>query len=180
MARTRIGLIGVVAGTLVMTAVPASGGTRAAAAEPPAPAATCTNAGTRAQVYDTDLGGMSHRAIMIALTNTSMLSCDVRGYPALRMLDAGHHAITPQSVRNGATYFSGDPGVRRIRLSPGEGVSALLVWGNLDGATTARPSFLEVGVPGTGISQVVAWSPDAVANGDLNVTALARHIPIEH
>lgn len=52
--------------------------------------------------------------------------------------------------------------------------------GNLDDGTTAHPSHLQIGVPGTDISQTVAWAPEAVANGDLNVTAFARHIPIDH
>jgi len=175
-----MGPAGASAAAVALAAALAVAGARGATAEPLPPAPACTNAGTQAAVYATELGGMSHRAIMITLTNTSTLSCEVGGYPRPQMLDAGHRLILPQSVRNGPTYFSDDPGVHTIRLSPGDRVSALLVWGDLDGATTAKPSYLAIGVPGTDISHSVPWTPDAVANGDLNVTALARHIPIDH
>jgi len=68
----------------------------------PAPARACSSSQLRAAVAS-DSGAMLHRDITITLTNSGRSACVIDGYPAIRLLDAQHHAsVAAESFLGGA------------------------------------------------------------------------------
>jgi len=112
---------------------------------------------------------------ILTLTSDSQQSCSLDGYPGLGLQDASRQALTSH-VHWGSTVFAPDPGRRLIVLSPGETLSASISFGY----TSKYPLhavYLEVTPPGAYRHLVIAI-PDGTgngSNGDLYVTALARH-----
>jgi hypothetical protein len=69
------------------------------------------------------LGALGHRAWDLALRNAGSVTCTLRGYPTVRLLNRGHRVITRVRVRH-APGFS-EP---TIVLSPGGRVFFTLLW----------------------------------------------------
>ncbi len=105
-----------------------------ASAAPPASAAphalitrvTCLSSQLRAVVVS-DQGGMMHRELHIRLTNKGRVPCAIDGYPAIRLLDAGHQAqLTAESFSGTPHPFSLAPGASAsfgLRIATGNGVA---------------------------------------------------------
>jgi|SRR5919198_1481749 hypothetical protein len=142
-------------------------------------AASCTISEMEARTYDAGLLGLGHEGLMLTLTNTSTHTCQVTGYPGLRMEDSAHRVL-PTSVRAGATYFNDDPGPSVVELSPGERAGAVVAWGNPPGGADVEPVYLRVSLAGAaGAFLRIPFQPGNVTNGRLDVTALAAHTPLQ-
>lgn len=141
-------------------------------------ATSCTISNLQARMYDAGLLGLGNEGRMLTLTNTSTHTCQVTGYPGLRMEDSAHQAL-PTSVRQGPTYFNDDPGPSIVELSPGERASAVVAWGTPVGNADVTPAYLRVSLATAPDAFVrVAFQPVNVTNGNLTVTALAAHTPL--
>jgi Protein of unknown function (DUF4232) len=170
-----VGTLSAVAVT-VAAAATASAGT---AQRHRAAAASCTISDMQAQMYDAGLLGLGNEGLMLTLTNTTTRTCQVTGYPGLRMEDSAHQVL-PTSVREGSTFFNDDPGPSVVELSPGERASAVVAWGNPPGGADVQPAFLRISLADSAGAFVrVPFEQLNVTNGRLNVTALAAHTPLQ-
>jgi len=169
----------------------AAGGAAAVSASQAAaagPARTTAADGTAPRCYTQNLAaglhgfqaGLGNRGFIVTLTNTGSTSCSLSGYPGLGLQDARHRAL-PSHTSRGGTYFDPDPGRSLIVLSPGETVSADLAYAAADGlaAHTVTATYLEVTPPGASLHRTVRipGAPVFIEDGNLHVTAVARHTP---
>lgn len=174
---------------LAATAVLAAGGGTAALAGTAGSAAAATAAVPRCLegsvatgLYGYETGnydGKGQGGFILTLTNTGGGACSVNGYSGLGLQNARHRVVRSRT-HWGPTYFASDPGPHLIVLSPGETASASIgfVYG---GRRKAHASYLEVTPPGA-YDHAVITIPDGVgtiSNGDLYVTAMARHTPFQ-
>jgi hypothetical protein len=115
----------------------------------------------------------------VTLTNVSGDSCLVDGYPRLELRDAAGRPLYTRT-RRGPTYFDRDPGRHLIVLSPGETASADIGFGVAgDPSNSVLATYLEGTPPGAHHHFVLRIPGGAtlVFEGQLDVTALARHTP---
>jgi hypothetical protein len=95
-------------------------------------------------------------------------------------MEDSQHQVLPTNVTDGSTFITPDPGVSDVDLSPGERASAFVGWGTPTGTSDVTPSYLRVSLPGgTGYLRA-PFQPTNVTNGQLGVTALARHTPVPY
>ena len=86
----------------------------------------CTRAGTSVAIGAVD-AALGHRAFGIELRNCSREPVVVRGYPAVRVLDAQRGPLSVR-VERGSSYMGRDPGPKRITLAPGKRLVSLMSW----------------------------------------------------
>jgi hypothetical protein len=125
------------------------------------------------------VGAGGHTGFFLTLTNTSNDPCIVDGYTGLGLQNAAHHVL-PSTTYWGSTYFDHDPGPRRIVLSPGETASADLAFDYGGGPPSdVVATYLEVTPPNDTQYLTVRFprAPQYISQGDLEVTAMARHTP---
>jgi Protein of unknown function (DUF4232) len=157
-------------------------GNAAAAATAAAPAPRCQENSLATGLYGYETGnydGNGQGGFILTLTNIGGGTCSVKGYPGLGLQNARHDVVRSRT-HWGSTYFAADPGRHLIALSPGETASASIgfVYG---GRRKADASYLEV-TPPNGYDHAVIVIPDGVgkiSNGNLYVTAMARHTPFQ-
>jgi hypothetical protein len=77
---------------------------------------------------------MLHRDITITLTNSGRSACVIDGYPAIRLLDAQHHASVA------AESFSGDP-PHAFTLAPGKHATFSILVATTNGVVPAYPTM---------------------------------------
>jgi hypothetical protein len=165
-------------GAAVAVALTATAAGAGAARRDFAQAPSCAISEMQAQMYDAGLLALGNHGLMLTLTNVSTHTCQVNGYPSLRMEDSAHRVLRTD-VHEGATYFNDDPGPRVVELSPGERASAVLAWGAPDGVSDVRPAYLRIYLAeGATDFLRVAFQPGNVTNAKLTVTALAAHTPL--
>jgi hypothetical protein len=164
------------------TALAAGGGTVALAGTAGSAAAVprCRAGSLATGLYGYETGnydGKGQGGFILTLTNTSGGACSVNGYTGLGLQNARHRAVRSRT-HWGPTYFAPDPGRHLIVLSPGETASASIgfVYGS---RRTVRASYLEI-TPPNAYDHAMVSIPDGVgtiSNGNLYVTAMARHTP---
>ena len=169
------------AGTLSAVALTVAAGATASASTAQrhrVDAASCTISDMQARMYDAGLLGLGNQGLMLTLTNNATHTCQVTGYPVLRMEDSAHRVL-PTSVRQGPTFFNEDPGPSVVELSPGERASAVVAWGTPPGGTDVQPAYLRVSLTDSaGAFLRGPFQQTNVTSGRLSVTALAAHTPL--
>lgn len=133
-------------------------------ASPSAPAPTCSAAGTRLTAGEVD-GAMGLRAMGVDLVNCGEGTVVLDGYPAARLFDKDHDALTVR-VDDGVGAVTHLPPWElpptKVTLGPGESATSLVVWRNLtefapDGPVNA--AFLDLApVPGGAFEPVAMTS----------------------
>ena len=169
------GMLSAVALTVAASATASAGTTQRHRVD----AVSCTISDMQARMYDAGLLGLGHQGLMLTLTNTATHTCQVTGYPGLRMEDSAHRVL-PTSVHQGSTFFNDDPGPSVVELSPGERASAVVAWGNPPGGVDVQPAYLRISLADSaGAFLRVPFQQMNVTNGQLHVTALAAHTPLQ-
>jgi len=102
----------------------------------------------------------------------------VRGYPGLGLEDSGHRTLR-SSVRWGDTYYAQDPGKKTLTLKNNQSVEAVVSWTHANAGTSGarHVNYLQVTPPANTAHktpELRTW----VDNGRLEVTALARRVPV--
>ena len=109
-------------------------GATAASAQAAAP--RCSAGQLAGKVRQTS-GAAGTTAVAIAIRNISPASCSVRGFPALKLRNAGGQL--PTLVRHGGLAILERP-VRTVTLDPGERASLLVAFSNVpQGGETSCP-----------------------------------------
>ncbi|WP_329246048.1 DUF4232 domain-containing protein [Actinoallomurus sp. NBC_01490] len=172
----------VVAGALASAALTATGSaaaTRGTAPQAATDVPACETSHTQVNLHESGFAAAGNTGLVLTLTNASDHTCRVDGYPGLVMEDSQHRAL-PTNVTEGSTYITPDPGTTDIDLAPGERASAFVGWSTPEGTSDVTPSYLRVSLPGgTGYLRA-PFQPANVTNGNLGVTALARHTPVPY
>ncbi|WP_037852503.1 DUF4232 domain-containing protein [Streptomyces sp. NRRL S-340] len=106
------------------------------AAEAPAGTGPCPTPGVRVYADDGD-AAMGLRVVGLHLANCGTRAYRLDGYPAVRLLDERHTAVTGVRILHGgasiATGTGADAAPRPLVLEPGESARAALVWRNTTG-----------------------------------------------
>jgi hypothetical protein len=139
---------------------------------------TCSPAALRTTFGRHLTGGMNHAGVVLRFRNLGGATCALRGYPGLGLEDARHHAL-PTHTHRGDTWYAADPGTRTLFLKDGEAAEAVVAWTHVNTGTpdAVHASYLEITPPAATTHRTSAF-PEWVDNGDLHVTALARHIHV--
>ncbi|SDF94035.1 DUF4232 domain-containing protein [Streptomyces griseoaurantiacus] len=152
----------------------ADGGATSGTASTP----TCSPAALKTTFGRHLTGGMNHAGVVLTFRNLSGTTCALRGFPGVGLEDAAHRAL-PTHTHRGDTWYAGDPGTKTLLLKDGEAAEAILAWTHVDAGTSeaVHASYLEITPPAATTHRTLAF-PEWVDNGDLHVTALARHIDV--
>ncbi|MDQ0785070.1 DUF4232 domain-containing protein [Streptomyces sp. B3I8] len=139
---------------------------------------TCSAAALKTTLGRNLTGGMNHEGVVLTFRNLSGTTCALRGFPGLGLEDAAHRVL-PTHTHRGDTWYAGDPGTRTLRLKDGEAAEAVVAWTHVNAGTSdaVHASYLEITPPAATTHRTLAF-PEWVDNGDLHVTALARHIDV--
>jgi hypothetical protein len=156
------------------TARAADGGSAGGTASVP----TCSPAALKTTFGRHLTGGMNHAGVVLSFRNLSGTTCALRGFPGLGLEDGAHRAL-PTHTHWGDTWYAADPGTRTLLLKDGEAAEAVLAWTHVNAGTpeAVHASYLEITPPAATTHRTLAF-PEWVDNGDLHVTALARHIDV--
>jgi uncharacterized protein DUF4232 len=150
--------------------VPASAAARSAAV------AACTTSDLRISVaLSLRSDDKLHTGLTLQLTNSSRQTCALDGYPGLRLLDSRRQVLHTVTHR-GSTWYADDPGRKLVDLAPGQAAQTGLGWTHADSRAVSA-SYLEVTPPGSTTHLTVSFR-QLVDGGDLDVTALARTVPL--
>jgi hypothetical protein len=139
---------------------------------------TCSPAALRTTFGRQLAGGMNHEGVYLTFRNLSGTTCALRGFPGLGLEDANHRTL-PTHTHWGDTWYAGNPGTRTLVLKDGESAEAVLAWTHVNTGTSdaVHASYLEITPPAATTHKTLAF-PEWVDNGDLHVTALAKHIDV--
>ncbi|GAA3098399.1 DUF4232 domain-containing protein [Streptomyces echinatus] len=145
-----------------------------------APAPTCSVSGLTASFGETLAGGMNHQGVVLKLKNTGTRTCLLRGYPGLGLENASHRTLTSHT-HWGDTWYARSPAKTTLTLRKGQSVEAVIAWTHANTGTSGavHASYLQV-TPPAATSHKTLKFPEWVDHGDLQVTALAYHIPVTH
>lgn len=159
------------AGTAVAQAAPASA--TSAKATP-----TCSASALKATFGQKLAGGMNHQGVVINLRNLSGRTCALRGYPGLGLENSAHKTLASHT-HWGDTWYAASPAKKTLILKDGESAEAVISWSHANTGTSGavHASYLQVTPPAATQHKTLAF-PQWVDNGDLKVTALARHIDV--
>ncbi|MFD7709322.1 DUF4232 domain-containing protein [Streptomyces sp. NPDC059786] len=158
---------------LAGTATAQTSGTSAAQASP-----TCSASALKVTFGKKLAGGMNHHGVIITFRNLSGETCALRGYPGLGLENSAHHTLK-SSTHWGPTWYAADPGKKTLTLKDGESAEALVSWTGVNTGTSdaVHASYLQITPPAATTHKTLAF-PEWVDNGDLDVTALAKHIDV--
>ena len=137
----------------------------------------CTISALSAQLYDAGLAAGAHKGTMLTLTNVSKSTCTVTGYVGPEMVNPAY-PDEPTYPQNGSTYFNQDPGVHPVELSPGERASSVLAWTKGNASNGVLPKTLWIWINTEDEPLTVPFAPGYVQGGNIAVSALAAHTPL--
>lgn len=148
-------------------------GARAAKSTP-----TCAASALKATFGEKLAGGMNHQGVVVKLRNLSGTTCALRGFPGLGLENSAHKALSSHT-HWGDTWYAGNPGTKTLSLKDGESAEAVVAWTHANTGTSqaVHASYLEITPPAATRHKTLAF-PEWVDNGELSVTALARHIDV--
>jgi hypothetical protein len=118
--------------------------------------------------------GAGNRYETIILTNTSLRTCDLYGFPGMQMYDAANQPL-PTKVVWGDAHAAQQPGPSEVVLAPGAVASFLLHWEVIPvGSETSCPTSDHVALtpPDAFTSITVPLQLNACGGGELDVSAV--------
>ena len=175
LGRTVLAVAAVAGLGLAWAGTASAAGTSGATAAP-----TCSASALKATFGEQLGGGMNHEGVVIRLRNLSGRTCALRGYPGLGLENSRHKALTSHT-HWGDTWYAKDPGRKTLTLKDGESAEAVVAWTHANTGTSGavHAAYLEITPPASTQHKTLAF-PEWVDHGDLSVTALARHITVNH
>lgn len=150
-----------------------AGGAGAAKSTP-----TCAVAALKATFGEKLAGGMNHQGVVVKLRNLSGTACALRGFPGLGLENSAHKTLSSHT-HWGDTWYAGNPGTKTLMLRDGESAEAVVSWTHANTGTpqAVHAAYLEITPPAATRHKTLAF-PEWVDNGNLSVTALAKHIDV--
>ncbi|MEW2546863.1 DUF4232 domain-containing protein [Streptomyces sp. NPDC047002] len=163
----------VLAGTAAAGVAQAAPATAHGAAVP-----TCTASGLRVSLHQNLGGGMNHQGAVIQFTNTGSSTCALLGYPGLGLEDSSHHVLASKTVW-GDTWYAASPAKKAVSLAPGQSAQAVAAWTHANTGTpdATHAAYLEVTPPASTAHKTLKFD-QWVDGGELNITAVARTVPL--
>ncbi|MEU0034687.1 DUF4232 domain-containing protein [Streptomyces sp. NPDC006333] len=139
---------------------------------------TCSASALKATFGQKLAGGMNHQGVVINLRNLSGRTCALRGFPGLGLENSAHKTLASHTYW-GDTWYAASPGKKTLALKDGESAEAVISWSHANTGTSGavHASYLQVTPPAATQHKTLAF-PEWVDNGELKVTALARHITV--
>ncbi|MFE5143116.1 DUF4232 domain-containing protein [Streptomyces fagopyri] len=161
-----------IAGTAAAQAAPGSGA-HSAKTTP-----TCSVSALKATFGKELAGGMNHQGVVINLRNLSGRTCALRGFPGLGLENSAHKTLTSHTYW-GDTWYAPSPAKKTLALKDGESAEAVISWSHANTGTrdAVHAAYLQITPPAATQHKTLAF-PRWVDNGQLKVTALARHIDV--
>ncbi|MFF0188415.1 DUF4232 domain-containing protein [Streptomyces sp. NPDC005244] len=150
-----------------------AGGAGAAKSTP-----TCAVSALKATFGEKLAGGMNHQGVVVKLRNLSGTACALRGFPGLGLENSAHKTLSSHT-HWGDTWYAGNPGTKTLTLRDGESAEAVVSWTHANTGTpqAIHAAYLEITPPAATRHKTLAF-PEWVDNGNLSVTALAKHIDV--
>ncbi|WP_326564915.1 DUF4232 domain-containing protein [Amycolatopsis rhabdoformis] len=120
---------------------------------------------------------LGHRATVLTLTNNDTKSHTLDGYPVVRVL-GGDGKPLEVKVSHGISYFSQDPGPKRLELKPHEKLLSVVSWSGTvtSGDKVTGEAVAVVAAPGE-VEQTVPLETDLGTTGEIIVTAWLKDLP---
>ncbi|GAA3757308.1 DUF4232 domain-containing protein [Streptomyces tremellae] len=160
-------------------------GTAAAGVAQAAPAAahgsavpTCSASGLQVSLHRNLAGGMNHQGAVIQFKNTGSRTCALLGYPGLGLENSKHQALASKTVW-GNTWYAASPAKKAVSLAPGQSAEAVAAWTHVNTGTSGatHAAYLEVTPPASTVHKTLTFD-QWVDGGELNITAVARTVPL--
>jgi hypothetical protein len=94
--------------------------------------------------------GVGNAGAMLKVTNKSKTACTVKGYPALKLLNAGKKTMASH-ISHGSGYLFKKRPVTTVSLRPGASAYFVVEWSPVPSGTSACPSssYLSFALPGS-------------------------------
>ncbi|MGP3973565.1 DUF4232 domain-containing protein [Streptomyces sp. 8N114] len=174
----RVGAAGLAVAAAAGLGLAGAGAAQALGSQATATVPTCRTSGLTASFGEKLGGGMNHEGVILKLKNTSGHTCNLRGYPGLGLEDSGHRTLG-STVHWGDTYYAQDPGKKTLTLKNNQSAEAVIAWTHANaGSPEARHAgYLQVTPPANTTHKTLKL-PTWVDHGRLEVTALARNVPV--
>ena len=108
--------------------------------------------------------GAGHIGIQFRVKNRTALSCSLRGYPTVVLLDTARRPLPTTDRWGGPDYLSGSRPVRTVRLAPGGSAYFIMEWVHFPepGQTCPTGRSLLILPPGAATALVLSMAPDGV------------------